>query len=157
MSTNIIKENLLEIKRFINAPRERVFAAWTRPEERMKWFGDEHCTCLSVAADVQVGGQWQIRMKSDRMGETEFHGVYLAVKPPAKLVYTWCWKNHPLMGAGETLVTVEFLELDGGTEIHLRHEGFASVELRDRHNEGWSGCVEKLGKWLYEPAGICQI
>ena len=37
MSANIVKENLLEIKRFINAPRERVFAAWTRPEEMAKW------------------------------------------------------------------------------------------------------------------------
>ena len=157
MSTNIIKENLLEIKRFINAPRDRVFAAWTKPEEMVKWLGCEQRVCLSVTADVQIGGQWRIRMKSAQAGETEFHGVYLAVRPPAKLVYTWCWKNHPLMGAGETLVTVEFLELDGGTEIHLRHEGFASVELRDRHNEGWSGCVEKLGKCLYEPAGVCQI
>jgi len=122
-------ENSLEIKRFLNAPRERVFAAWTRPEERMKWFGNEHSTCLSVTADVQVGGQWRIRMKSDRAGETEFYGVYLAVK---------------------------FLELDGGTEIHLRHEGFANVELRNRHMEGWGGCIEKLAKWLYEPAEVCQ-
>ncbi len=156
MNTNIAKENLLEIKRFINAPRERVFNAWTRPEERMKWCGDEQCACLSVAADVQVGGQWQIRMKSDRMGETEFYGVYLTVKPPAKLVYTWCWKNHPLMGTGETLVTVDFLELDGGTEIHLRHEGFPNVELRNRHSEGWSGCIEKLERWLQKTECLCQ-
>lgn len=157
MITNIVKANLLEIKRFINAPRDRVFAAWTRPEEMLKWLGGGQRVCLSVTADLQIGGQWHIRMQSAQAGETEFHGVYLAVKPPTKLVYTWCWKNHPLMGTGETLVTVEFLELDGGTEIHLRHEGFASVELRDRHNEGWSGCVEKLGKSLYKPAGVCQI
>src|SRR5882757_11252695 len=101
MNTNIVKENLLEIKRFINAPRERVFAAWTRPEEMVKWLGGEHRVCLSVAADIQIGGQWLIRMQSAHTGETEFHGVYLSVKPPAKLVYTWCWKNHPLLGTGE--------------------------------------------------------
>lgn len=157
MSATILKANLLEIKRFINAPRERVFAAWTRTEEMVKWLGCAHCACLSVAADVQIGGQWRIRMQSPHVGETEFHGVYLAVKPPAKLVHTWCWKIHPLMGTGATLVTVEFLELDGGTEIHLRHEGFANVELRNRHTEGWNGCIEKLGKWLYEPAGVCQM
>ncbi len=156
MSANIVKENLLEIKRFINAPRERVFAAWTRPGEMSKWLGGEHRACLSVVADVQVGGQWRIRMKSGPAGETEFFGVYLAVKPPAKLVYTWCWKNHPLMGTGETLVTLEFLELDGGTEMHLRHEGFPNVELRNRHSEGWGCCVEKLGKWLGELAEACQ-
>ncbi len=107
MTTETNKKNLLEIKRFINAPRERVFNAWTRPEEMSQWLGGEHRACLFVTTDVQVGGQWQIRMKSAQVGETEFHGVYLAMKPPAKLVYTWCWKNHPLMGTGETLVTLE--------------------------------------------------
>ncbi len=37
MTAETDKKNLLEIKRFINAPRERVFAAWTRPEEMSKW------------------------------------------------------------------------------------------------------------------------
>lgn len=150
MNTKPVAGILLEIKRFINAPRERVFAAWTRPEEMVKWFGSERCACISVAADVQVGGQWCMRMKSDGTGENDYRGVYLVVKPPAKLVYTWCWNNHPLMGAGDTLVTVEFLELDGGTEIHLRHEGFANMELRDRQEHGWAGCVERLGRWLPE-------
>lgn len=148
MNTSNAKENTLEIKCFIAAPRARVFAAWTRPEELVKWFGPEHCACLSATADVQIGGAWHLRMKSDSAGETDFRGVYLVVKPPAKLVYTWGWKKHPLMGAGETLVTVEFLELDGGTEIHLRHEGFANVGLRDRHEHGWRGCFEKLEKFL---------
>ncbi len=142
------KENSLEIKRFINAPRARVFAAWTRPEEIVKWFGPEHVTCLSATTEIQIGGAFHLRMKSDYAGETDYRGVYLVVKPPAKLVYTWGWKNHPSMGTGETLVTVEFLELDGGTEIHLRHEGFANVEQRDRHGHGWSGCFDKLERLL---------
>ncbi len=95
-------------------------------------------------------------MKSAQAGETEFHGVYLAVKPPAKLVYTWCLKNHPLMGTGETIVSLEFLELVGGTEVHLRHVGFSYVELRNRHSEGWGCCVEQLGKWLGELTETCQ-
>jgi len=150
MNTKSVTENLLEIRRFINAPRERIFAAWTRPEEIVKWSGSEQCACLSATADVQIGGEWHLRMKSEHAGETDFRGVYLEVKPPAKLVYTWCWRNHPQMGAGDTLVTVEFLELDGGTEIHLRHEGFANIDLRDRHEAGWNGCFDKLERWLGE-------
>jgi uncharacterized protein YndB with AHSA1/START domain len=149
MITNSARENLLEIKRFINAPRPRVFAAWTRPEEIVKWFGPGSAICLSAKANLQIGGEYHICMKPEHAGETDFHGVYLEVKPPKRLVYTWVWKNHPLMGSGETLVTVEFLELDGGTEIHLRQEGFASQPLRDMHIRGWSS-LDKLEGLLCE-------
>jgi glutathione S-transferase len=150
MTTNTMRENSLEIRRFINVPRDCVFAAWPRPEEIVKWFGPQNVTCLSATAEVQIGGAWHFRMQSDHAGETEHRGVYLVVKTPAKLVYTWTWKNHPILGAGETLVTVEFLELDGGTEIHLRHEGFANVNLRDRHDHDWNGCFDRLEHWLGE-------
>ena len=42
---------------------------------------------------------------------------------------------------GETLVTVEFNEVDGGTEVVLVHEGFPATEARDGHEEGWGACM----------------
>lgn len=149
MTSNITGENKLEIKRFISASRARIFAAWTRPEEIMKWFGPGPVTCLSAKVDLQIGGEYHIRMKSDYAGETDFRGVYLEVKPPSRLVYTWLWKNHPAMGSGATLVTVNFMELDGGTEIHLVQEGFAAAALRDMHIRGWSS-LDKLETLLCE-------
>jgi len=32
----------LEIRRFIKARRDRVYAAWTDPEQLKKWFGPEN-------------------------------------------------------------------------------------------------------------------
>jgi uncharacterized protein YndB with AHSA1/START domain len=74
--------------------------------------------------------------------------VYREVKPPARLVYTWVWENHPVMGSGEALVTVDLIEANGWTEVRLRHEGFEKLAVRDRHAQGWPGCFDKLEKYL---------
>ena len=50
------------------------------------------------------------------------------------------------MGTGETLVTVEFKDVDrdARTEIVLTHERSKDEAARDRHGEGWNGCLDHL-------------
>ncbi len=33
---------------------------------------------------------------------------------------------------------------EAATELTLTHEGFLETEIRDRHNEGWDGCLSRL-------------
>src|SRR2546422_7177574 len=69
-------------------------------------------------------------------------GVYREVDPPKKLVYTWSWEDSPDMG--ETLVTVEFLDRAGATEVILTHEQFPPDKDATRHEQGGAGCFTKL-------------
>ncbi|PYJ30063.1 MAG: hypothetical protein DME90_04130 [Verrucomicrobia bacterium] len=39
MTTKTTEKTSLEIKRFINAPRDRVYAAWTDPVQLKEWWG----------------------------------------------------------------------------------------------------------------------
>ena len=39
----------------------------------------------------------------------------------------------------------------GGTDLTLRHEGFAAPERRDSHNNGWTGTLDKLAAYLRSP------
>ena len=73
---------------------------------------------------------------------------------PRELVFTWAFEKD---GSGdefgeveppEMLVTVEFRARGKQTELTLTHEKFASVESRDRHNEGWTRCLDSLGKFV---------
>lgn len=48
----------LQIKRFIKAPRDRVYAAWADPEKLKKWFGPENVQTRDLIADVRVGGNF---------------------------------------------------------------------------------------------------
>ena len=144
MSTKVAEKLSVEAKRLIKAPRERVFQARTTPDEILKWFGRETCHPLSAKMDLRVGGEYQIRIRSEEMGEMEVVGVFREVKRPSRLVYTWRWPDGPMKE--ETLVTVDFIETNGWTEVRLRHEGFDTEDMRNRHNEGWSACFDKLEK-----------
>ena len=49
-------------------------------------------------------------------------------------------------GDSETLVTVEFHDLGGSTEIMLIHERFPNLEEQEKHSHGWTGCLDQLAK-----------
>jgi uncharacterized protein YndB with AHSA1/START domain len=57
---------------------------------------------------------------------------------------TWRWEEGRPEDEHDTLLTVEFNDLDGGTELVLTHEQFASEDSRDRHQEGWAKIVEQF-------------
>jgi uncharacterized protein YndB with AHSA1/START domain/predicted enzyme related to lactoylglutathione lyase len=141
--TTVAQPVTLRVTRLIKAPRERVFAAWTTPDEIMKWFGPKTCRVLSAKVDLRVGGEYYFRVDG-KMGQLDLRGVYREVKPPSRLVYTWNWKGHPEVEFGETLVTVDFVDRDGATEVQITHEGLPNAEQRDNHNHGWNGCLDKL-------------
>jgi uncharacterized protein YndB with AHSA1/START domain len=137
-------ENLaLEIKRCINAAREHVFDAFTVPEQIVKWIGPAERDALSADVDLRVGGEYRFRFNTDTHGDLEAYGVFREITRPSRLVYTWRW-NDPRVDCGETLITVDFVDANGGTELRFRQEGFPTIDDRDGHNDGWSRCLAKL-------------
>jgi uncharacterized protein YndB with AHSA1/START domain len=120
MTTQTAESVTLELKRLIKAPRERVFEGWTTPNEIMKWFGPkEGCEVLGADVDLRIDGEYRIRANSERCGgAVEVSGVYREIKRPSRLVYTWGW-NDPRLDVGETVVTVDFVDLNGATEVRL--------------------------------------
>lgn len=141
-------EITLNLTRTYSAPRDDVFRAWTEPEALKRWFApsDEFSTPIAEV-DLRVEGAYRIGMKPpDQEDMFIVVGTYREVQPPERLVFTWSWEEG--MDVGETLVTVEFRDLGGSTEVVLTHELFPNEQARDKHNEGWSGCLERLEKIL---------
>jgi glutathione S-transferase len=138
----------LEIKRFIRASRDRVYAAWTDPAQLKKWFGPENVQTRNLIADVRVGGQFRWDLTDQEGKEITISGEYREVEPGKKIVFTWRlegdedWKNH------SSTVTVEFFDREGGTEIHLIHENLPTEPSRDDHTQGWNSVLNKLEKFL---------
>jgi uncharacterized protein YndB with AHSA1/START domain len=148
MSTATEEKNVLKLQRTFAAPRERVFAAWTEPEQVKQWFGPEGCTASSVRADLRVGGEYRFAIKSEQYGEMAVRGEFREFTPPSKLVYTWQWEDDPAYANRETLVTVEFIDLGGSTEVRVTHENFPTPENVANHEHGWNGGLDKLAKLL---------
>jgi predicted enzyme related to lactoylglutathione lyase/uncharacterized protein YndB with AHSA1/START domain len=138
----------LRVTRLIKAPRERVFAAWTTPADILKWFGPETCQVVSAKINLRPGGDYHYRVKSEKMGEVKLDGVFREVKQPSKLIYTWSFSGNPQVEFGESQVTVEFLDRKGATEVRITHEQLPNDEVKEDHNKGWNGCLDKLEKHL---------
>jgi len=140
---------VLEMRRTIRTTREKAFAAWTIPSQLKQWFAvGEGFTTPIAEVDLKVGGKYRLGMKAP--GDNPLlivGGVYQEILPPERLVFTWQWEstdpNEP-----QTLVTVEFYEGAGVTEMLLKHELFADTTQRDKHGEGWAGCLDHLEQLL---------
>ncbi len=131
----------LYLRRTFAAPRELVFRVWTEPQALESWFKPMGRRTKVVALDLRVGGGYCFEMRSPE-GETYvFSGHYVEIVPPQKLAFTWVGEAT---GGIETLVTVEFLERSGSTEIALKHERFSSDEMVIGHQAGWNWMFDEL-------------
>ncbi|MGH9585903.1 MAG: SRPBCC family protein [Acidobacteriaceae bacterium] len=135
----------LIVNRTFNAPRERVFRAWTVAEELDRWFLPTPGAKVKSSLDARVGGAYRIELTAPDGHVHIATGVYREVQPPARLVFTWS-ATGGLEPVENTQVTVEFFETDDGrTQVTLTHQNFASVEMRNRHEHGWGACLDEMG------------
>jgi uncharacterized protein len=148
MIATIEQSTKLRVTRLIKAPRERVFTAWTTPADILKWFGPETCQTVSAKVNLRAGGNYHLRVKSKEMGDIDLEGVFREVKWPSKLVYTWSFSGHPELDFGESQVTVEFVDRKGATEVQITHEQLPSEGVKEDHNRGWNGSLDRLEKHL---------
>jgi uncharacterized protein YndB with AHSA1/START domain len=135
----------LTLKRRLNAPPEKVYAAWTDPEKIVKWFGPHAGPVDQASVDVRVGGRYAVKFHTEDGEEHNVSGTYREVVPNEKLVFTWAWRTMP---ERESLVTV-LIKPDGtGSLFTIVHEQFFDEAARDRHAQGWAGCLDKLERYL---------
>ncbi|MBL9128919.1 MAG: SRPBCC domain-containing protein, partial [Verrucomicrobiales bacterium] len=78
----------LLITRLIDAPPERVYAAWTTPELLRQWFAPLPVVTPVAELDVRPGGSSLIVMRLPDGTELPNRGVYLEVVPNRRLVFT---------------------------------------------------------------------
>jgi uncharacterized protein YndB with AHSA1/START domain len=134
--------NSLVLTRVLPAPREKVFAAWTEEAMIKKWFCPGEGMTVPVAElDVREGGNYRLVIE-DAEGETYSpSGTYEKIVPNERLVFSWQWADSDLI----TRVTIDLKDHGNNqTELTLTHEGFPETEIRDRHSEGWEGCLANL-------------
>jgi uncharacterized protein YndB with AHSA1/START domain len=114
-------------ERVFNAPRERVFQAFTDPELIPQWWGRRKDTVTVDKLDVREGGDWRFITESED-GTHAFRGTIRVIDPPEKVEQTFEWEGMPGYVAVET-ATFEDLG-DGRTRVHTRTL-FHTTEERD--------------------------
>ena len=139
--TNADTKPSLTLKRRLNAPPEKVYAAWTDPQKIVRWFGPDSGPVTKAEIDLRVGGGFDIGFHTE---DGEYHqvgGVYREVVPNEKLVFTWAWHT---MKERESLVTITIKPDGAGSLLTLLHEKFFDEAARDGHQSGWTGSLNKL-------------
>lgn len=143
----------LQMSRFIRARRDKVFDAFTTQAGLSSWMGPRGMQVHSAQADARVGGAWRVEMRARDGSSHVVGGQFKQLQRPLGLTYTWQWEgeNNPMPNL-ETLVEVELVEKDGGTELRMSHSGFPAAAARDGHNRGWSSTFNRLSDAL-DPQG----
>jgi uncharacterized protein YndB with AHSA1/START domain len=153
------------ITRVFDAPIEKVWQAWSDPEQIKKWWGPKDFTAPHVQTDFRVGGEYLYAMHGP--AGTEFDvdmwsgGTYKEIVPQRKIVCSdhFADEHGNAVSPGaysmeglpdEMLVTIEFEPTeDGKTKLTLTHVGApAGSEHAKNMEAGWNQSLDKLAESL---------
>jgi uncharacterized protein YndB with AHSA1/START domain len=142
--TKATAPNGLELRRTYNASRARLFEAWTSPDLIRRFFSSDDATIADVTLDVRTGGTYRIAFRRPDGEELVAFGTYREVVPPERLSMTWSWEEDDPSLERQTLLTLEFHDRGGATELVLTHVNFRDEQQRDNHEHGWTGMLDRL-------------
>ena len=144
-------ERELTLTRVYDAPAEKLFRAWTDPEQLKRWIAPRPYVTVHAEMAPRPGGVSMFVMKGPDGSEIPCPGVYLEVVENRRIVttdaYTAAWEPSakPFMtviltfeeGAGRTRYTARCL--------HWSAEDCDSHEKMGFH-QGWAQCADQLAE-----------
>ncbi len=140
---------ILELKRVVPQPRAAVFAAFTDPDELVKWWGPKGFTVPGLELEARVGERYRIEMQPPDGDRFHLVGEFRVVDPPARLAYTFVWEE-PDPDDVETLVELSFSDLGGSTEVRLTQGPFKTEARWSLHRDGWTESFDKLEQLAFK-------
>lgn len=169
LDADMTADGVFTITRVFDAPRERVWDAWTQAEQLGRWFGPKGSATTVLAFDLRPGGRLHASMDGPG-GRIWARFDYREVVPPSRLAWLHGFSNAegermraPFFDVWplELLTTVVFEAEGEGTRVTLTWEPFEASEAERRAfidlfasmKMGWSGSYEQLDALLAGEAG----
>jgi uncharacterized protein YndB with AHSA1/START domain len=140
------------LTRILDAPPERVWAAWTTPEQVERWFAPRPVAVKpgSVVLDPRPGGRFALTMVMPDGTEYPNDGSFSELDRPRRLAFGGPVENHPGLRAVSTVVT--FADLgDGRTELTVTQTLTCSDEMPELARRGWTQALDQLADVVAEP------
>lgn len=137
----------LTCRRTIKATPEQLYKAWLDPATMKKFMaGASQMSVSEARSDARVGGGFYVMMVGDT--EVPHQGIYKALEPFSRIVFTWDSPYSP----ADSEVELLFHPVAGGTELVLNQVKFLSEGARDGHVKGWTSILEKLDAYMARAA-----
>ncbi len=141
-------EKRVELKRVFDAPRHRVFEAWTRAEHIARWFGPKGFGIHSVEADPRPGGVFRMCMRSAEGKDFWVRGSYREVVPNERLVISCAADDDRGVKRLDEVIDVSFTERAGKTTLTLvavaSGPSVEAAAMLKGMQQGWSETVQRL-------------
>jgi uncharacterized protein YndB with AHSA1/START domain len=154
-----------EISRLFDAPRDKVWQAWTEPERLKQWWGPRGFKVHTCKVDLRPGGTFLYGMKAPDGSDMWGKFVYREIKAPDRLVFVVSFSDphggvtrHPGMENWPRylLSTVTFAEQGGKTKVLVQWTPHEATELerktfdegRSSMQQGWGGTLDQLTAYL---------
>lgn len=128
-------DNQLTVRRTFDAPRKRVYRAFTDPDEFEQWFVPDGMTVEVHALEPEPGGEVAFTW-TDGENRIDNEGAYVEVVENERLV------SVEEIEGGELRLTYEFQDVDDGTEVVVTQEFPSPVP--DGAGEGWATILDNL-------------
>lgn len=156
-----MSENAAVVSRVFSAPIEKVWAAWTDPEQIARWWGPRDFTAPHIEIDFKEGGTYLYAMHGPAGTPFDMDmwstGTFLEIVPMKRIVCTDSFADAEgnivspasmgMDGMAEKMqVTVEFEALPGHlTRLTITHAGAPAGSEHEANMEaGWH---QSLGKF----------
>ncbi|HUQ24250.1 MAG TPA: SRPBCC domain-containing protein [Burkholderiales bacterium] len=153
------------ISRELDAPRERVWQAWTEPERLRQWFSPKGFGVIAAKLDLRPGGTYHYGMRMPDGKEMWGKWLIREVKRPERLVFVNTFSDpqggltrHPFAPdwPAKMLSTITFTEQGKGTLLTIEWAPMEASEAelktfdagRPSMTQGWSGTFENLTHYL---------
>jgi uncharacterized protein YndB with AHSA1/START domain len=140
----------IRIERVFNAPRDRVWRAFTDPALLAQWWGRGHKLVIE-RMELERGGHWRF-VEHGPDGINGFEGRYREVTPPERIVQTFEWDGMP----GYVIIETSILEDlgDGRTRVvstslfHTTEErdGMVNAGMEEGMNESYAALDALLAR-----------
>lgn len=139
----------IALDRLIDAPREKVWAAWTEPDQLKQWFAPKPMQFVVKRLDLRTGGPFEMAMCGPDGKEFPIKGTYDLVIPQVVLASSGDFSKDP---NGQVSRMLSFEEEDGRTRLRIRHIFFAVTPIIEQAiqgaQQGWAMTLDQLGEFL---------
>ena len=147
--TNETSDRELVLTRLIDAPREKLYRAWTDATLLKQWFAPLPWTTPHAELDVRPGGASNIVMRSPEGNDMPCPGVFLEVVPNQRLVFTDAYTSAWQPSQKPFMTVILTFEDEGGKTRYtarVRHWTVADREAHEKmgFHQGWGQCADQL-------------
>jgi uncharacterized protein YndB with AHSA1/START domain len=135
--------DVVRLERTFEADIERVFRAFTDPDELVRWWGPMDVRTSVAEIDLRVGGECRWVMHPEGQIAV-LYGRIVDLVPPRLLVMTNRWDGQ----VQESLVTLRLTSVPTGTHLELIHQRLPAGADPLQYRQGWDAALASLNRHL---------